>query len=196
MMAYRPVKRTLDVMVAVATAPIWLAVAAVVALAVRLSSGAPVLFRQRRTGLGGRIFTIFKFRTMRSGDAPDEERITQLGRFLRKTGLDELPQMVNVLKGDMSMIGPRPLLPEYLPLYSAEQARRHEVRPGISGWAQVRGRNALGWEEKFALDVFYVDHMSLILDAKIVAMTLCSLAAAPFRRKDAASEAIAPPFGG
>ncbi|HXH64744.1 MAG TPA: sugar transferase [Mariprofundaceae bacterium] len=151
---------------------------AFVALLVRVSLGSPVLFRQVRPGLHGQPFEIYKFRTMTDRrDAggepfPDADRLTSFGRLLRRTSLDELPQLFNVLKGDLSFVGPRPLLMEYLPLYSAEQARRHEVRPGITGWAQVNGRNALSWEERFRLDVWYVDHRSFRLDMKILWLTL------------------------
>ena len=147
------------------------------ALMIRLKLGKPVFFRQERPGRGGKIFRMFKFRTMadlRGPDGnllPDEERMTRLGSFLRSASLDELPEILNVLKGDMSLVGPRPLLVRYLPLYSPEQGRRHEVRPGITGWAQVNGRNAISWEEKFRLDVWYVDHYSLFLDLKICALT-------------------------
>jgi lipopolysaccharide/colanic/teichoic acid biosynthesis glycosyltransferase len=140
--------------------------------------GKPVLFRQTRPGLHGVPFLMIKFRTMRDAvDAsgvplPDAARLTRLGRFLRSSSLDELPELWNVLKGEMSLVGPRPLLMEYLPLYSAEQARRHEVRPGVTGWAQVNGRNALSWEDKFALDLWYVENRSLWLDLKIVWMTI------------------------
>lgn len=149
-----------------------------VALLVRLWLGSPILFRQTRPGLHGRPFEIYKFRTMTdqldsAGELlPDADRLTSFGRLLRRTSLDELPQLFNVLKGDISFVGPRPLLMEYLPLYSAEQARRHEVRPGITGWAQVNGRNALSWEERFRLDVWYVDHRSFWLDMKILWLTL------------------------
>lgn len=141
------------------------------------NNGKP-FFYQRRPGKNGRIFTIIKFRTMndkRDGDGnllPDSKRLTAVGKIVRKTSLDEIPQLINVLKGDMSFIGPRPLLPEYLALYTAEQRRRHEVKPGISGWAQVNGRNAISWEQKFKYDVWYVDHQSFILDLKILFLTL------------------------
>ena len=154
--------------------PVLLAVAALV----RLSVGAPVLFRQRRPGLRGQLFTMYKFRTMTDArDAegnllPDEQRLTRLGSFLRSTSLDELPEFFNVLRGDMSLVGPRPLLMQYLHLYSEEQMRRHEVRPGLTGWAQVNGRNAITWECKFELDVWYVDHLSPWLDLKILLLTL------------------------
>lgn len=150
----------------------------VTAAAVRLFLGRPVFFRQERAGLHQRPFTLVKFRTMRdlrdaSGELlPDGERLTRFGRFLRATSIDELPQLWNVLRGDMSLVGPRPLLLEYGPLYSPEQARRHEVRPGITGWAQVNGRNELSWARKFELDVWYVDHRSLWLDLKILATTV------------------------
>ncbi len=145
-----------------------------VALAVRKDLGTPVIFKQERAGKDGALFTLWKFRTMRDAvDAkgrplPDGERLTALGKLLRASSLDELPQLINVLRGEMSLVGPRPLLPRYLPRYSPEQARRHEVKPGITGWAQVRGRNALSWNEKLALDVWYVAHQSLALDAKIL----------------------------
>ena len=152
-------------------------VLAVVSALIRLTLGPPVLFRQRRPGLHGRLFTLYKFRTMRTANdaqgrpLPDHQRLTTLGTHLRGTSLDELPQLFNVLKGDMSLVGPRPLLVEYLPLYSPEQARRHEVRPGITGLAQVSGRNDLTWEERFALDSWYTDHHSLALDLRILART-------------------------
>ncbi len=145
---------------------------------VRRKLGSPVLFRQVRPGLHGRPFMMVKFRTMtdeRGADGellPDAQRLTAFGRFLRATSLDELPELWNVLCGEMSLVGPRPLLMEYLPLYSPEQARRHEVRPGITGWAQVNGRNALSWEERFKLDVWYVDHRSLWLDLRILWLTV------------------------
>ncbi len=148
------------------------------ALLVRIKLGSPVLFRQQRPGLNGRPFHILKFRTMTdarddNGELlPDAERLTPFGRFLRRFSLDELPQLFNVLRGDLSLVGPRALLMEYLPLYTPEQARRHEVRPGITGWAQVNGRNAISWEEKFEYDVWYVDHCSFLLDLKILWMTL------------------------
>lgn len=145
---------------------------------VRRKLGSPVFFRQVRPGLDGKPFEMVKFRTMtdeRSPDGqlqPDAVRLTAFGRFLRSTSLDELPELWNVLKGDMSLVGPRPLLMEYLPLYTSEQARRHEMRPGVTGWAQINGRNAISWEEKFELDVWYVDHQSLWLDIKILWLTV------------------------
>ncbi len=148
------------------------------ALLIRRKLGSPVLFCQVRPGLHGRLFTMLKFRTMtdeRGPDGallPDAQRLTPFGRFLRASSLDELPELWNVLKGEMSLVGPRPLLMEYLPLYTPGQARRHEVRPGITGWAQVNGRNAISWDDKFALDVWYVDHRSLWLDVKILWRTV------------------------
>ena len=148
------------------------------ALLIRLNLGSPVLFCQQRPGLRAVPFNIFKFRTMTDErDAsgallPDDVRLTSLGKWLRKLSLDELPQLFNVIKGDLSLVGPRPLLMEYLPLYTPEQARRHDVKPGITGWAQVNGRNAISWEEKFQLDVWYVDHQSFWLDLKILWMTV------------------------
>ncbi|MFA7061908.1 MAG: sugar transferase [Pedobacter sp.] len=150
----------------------------VLALLVRFKLGAPVLFCQQRPGMRGKPFMMYKFRTMTderdsAGNLlPDADRLTPFGGFLRSSSLDELPELLNVLKGDMSLVGPRPLLMEYLPLYSREQNRRHEVRPGITGWAQVNGRNAIGWDEKFKLDVWYVDHQSLWLDIRILRMTV------------------------
>ncbi len=154
--------------------PLMLLTAALVAV----SLGRPVIFRQQRPGKDGRIFTLYKFRSMRDAfdsqgqPLPDGQRLTALGRFLRKSSLDELPELVNVLRGEMSLVGPRPLLVQYLDRYTPEQARRHAVLPGITGWAQVNGRNALSWEDKFRLDVWYVDHWSLWLDIKILAITL------------------------
>jgi lipopolysaccharide/colanic/teichoic acid biosynthesis glycosyltransferase len=171
-------KRLFDLTLTVLALPWLLCVMAVVALLVRLRLGSPVLFRHQRPGFLGRPFTLYKFRTMtESGSGlrepqADVERLTAFGRFLRSTSLDELPQLFNVLRGDMSLVGPRPLLMRYLPLYTLEQMRRHEVRPGITGWAQAHGRNAVSWEEKFALDVWYVDHRALRLDLRILVMTI------------------------
>ncbi|MDO3377826.1 sugar transferase [Geoalkalibacter halelectricus] len=151
------------------------------ALLVRIKLGAPIFFCQTRPGMGGKPFKMYKFRTMtderdaKGNLLPDEQRLTSFGKFLRSTSLDELPELINVLKGEMSLVGPRPLLMEYLPLYSSEQARRHEVRPGITGWAQVNGRNAISWEDKFKLDVWYVDHRSFWLDIKILCMTFAKV---------------------
>ena len=170
-------KRILDLFFAVAALITLSPLLAVLAVVVWLKLGSPVLFRQQRPGLNGKPFTIYKFRTM--SDArdnyghllPDSERLTLLGRFLRSISLDELPELFNVIKGDMSIVGPRPLLMQYLERYNPEQARRHEVKPGLTGWAQVNGRNAINWEDKFKLDVWYVDHQSLSLDLKIIALT-------------------------
>lgn len=167
---------------------------------IRARLGRPVLFRQWRPGLRGEPFEMVKFRTMRDAldeagnPLPDAARMTRLGSFLRSTSLDELPELWNVLKGDMSFVGPRPLLMEYLPLYSAEQARRHEVRPGITGWAQVHGRNAISWEERFELDVWYVNNQSFWLDAKILWLTLHKVLAR--EGISAAGEATMPKFSG
>ena len=142
------------------------------------NKGTGAFFLQKRPGLHGKLFKVIKFKTMtdeRDADGnllPDEDRLTEVGKFVRSTSIDELPQLINVLKGDMALIGPRPLLPQYLPLYSPEQARRHEVRPGISGWAQCHGRNAISWTEKFKLDVWYVDHVSFVTDLKVIFITL------------------------
>lgn len=174
----RFVCRTIDVILSSAALVLLAPVMVVVTILLRQSMGPPALFRQERAGLHGRVFMLVKFRTMRDAAGPDgrplpdAERITHVGEFLRRSSLDELPQLWNVLKGDMSLVGPRPLLPEYLPLYSAEQARRHDVKPGVTGWAQVNGRNAISWNRKLALDVWYVDHRSLWLDLKILLMTV------------------------
>jgi lipopolysaccharide/colanic/teichoic acid biosynthesis glycosyltransferase len=172
------VKRTVDILVAALGLLLLSPALLMIALAIAFSMGFPVLFRQVRPGCGGTPFTMMKFRTMRilareaGPAATDAQRITRLGQFLRSTSLDELPELWNVLVGDMSLVGPRPLLMEYLPLYSAHQARRHEVRPGITGWAQVNGRNAISWDQKLALDVWYVDNRSLALDFRVLAMTV------------------------
>jgi lipopolysaccharide/colanic/teichoic acid biosynthesis glycosyltransferase len=171
-------KRLFDVTVAALALAVLALPMLVLALAVGALLGRPVLFIQPRAGLHGSTFNLVKFRTMREAvDAagnplPDEQRLTRFGRFLRASSLDELPELWNVLKGEMSLVGPRPLLVDYVPLYTAEQARRHEVRPGITGWAQVSGRNALSWEDRFALDVWYVDHRSVFLDLKVLLLTL------------------------
>lgn len=171
-------KRLFDILVALSLLVLTLPLMLVTALAVRQVLGPPVLLRQTRPGKGGIPFLFYKFRTMteeRDGSGrllPDEYRLTPFGRWLRASSLDELPQLINVLKGDMSLVGPRPLLMEYMPLYSPQQARRHDVRPGITGWAQVNGRNALEWEERFRLDVWYVDNQSFLLDLRILVMTL------------------------
>lgn len=171
-------KRLLDVCLALTALLLLAPLLTLVAVLVARRLGSPVLFRQQRPGLHGRPFVMIKFRTMRDAidgkgqPLPDAERLTPFGLWLRSTSLDELPELWNVLKGDMSLVGPRPLLMEYLPRYSAEQARRHEVRPGVTGWAQVNGRNAISWEDKFRLDVWYVEHQSLWLDLRILWLTV------------------------
>ena len=171
-------KRCFDAVMALVLLTFFFPIMCVIAVAIRCTMGSPVLYRQVRPGLHGRPFTMYKFRTMTNDRdpegrlLPDSERLTRLGRFLRSTSLDELPELVNVIRGDMSLVGPRPLLMEYLPLYTPEQARRHEVRPGITGWAQVNGRNGITWEEKFRMDVWYVDNWSFWLDVKILWLTV------------------------
>jgi lipopolysaccharide/colanic/teichoic acid biosynthesis glycosyltransferase len=171
-------KRFFDIVASVAGLILLSPVIVVVAYMIRKRLGSPILFRQVRPGLGGKPFEMVKFRTMRdafdaNGDPlPDSERMTVFGRFLRSSSLDELPELWNVIKGDMSLVGPRPLLMEYLPLYDEVQVRRHDARPGVTGWAQINGRNALSWEEKFKLDVWYVDNQSLWLDLKIIFLTI------------------------
>jgi len=174
----RKTKRFLDIFFSAVALVILFPVLFVLVVAIRWKLDAPVFFCQQRPGLNGRPFFLLKFRTMTDARneedviLPDAQRLTAFGRFLRSTSLDELPELFNVLKGDMSMVGPRPLLMQYLDRYTSEQARRHEVRPGITGWAQVNGRNAITWEEKFKLDVWYVDNRSLWLDIRIIAMTI------------------------
>lgn len=171
-------KRLFDIVAAAMGLIVLSPVIAVVAYLIRKRLGSPVLFRQVRPGLDGKPFEMVKFRTMRDAvDAegnslPDSERMTDFGRFLRSSSLDELPELWNVIRGEMSLVGPRPLLMEYLPLYNAEQLRRHEVRPGVTGWAQINGRNALSWDEKFKLDVWYVNNQSFWLDLKIIFLTV------------------------
>ncbi len=172
------IKRFFDIVAAACGLILLSPVIAIVTWKIRRKLFSPILFRQVRPGKDGKLFVMIKFRTMRDavnpeGKAlPDSERVTPFGQFLRSTSLDELPELWNVLKGDMSLVGPRPLLVEYLPLYTKDQARRHEVRPGITGWAQVNGRNAISWERKFELDVWYVDNNSLVLDIKILWLTV------------------------
>jgi lipopolysaccharide/colanic/teichoic acid biosynthesis glycosyltransferase len=174
----KAVKRSMDIIGAVIGLAILSPVLLSVMLMVRRKMGSPVLFRQKRPGVNGKPFEMIKFRTMQNTSGPegsplpDSERLTSLGRFLRASSLDELPELWNVIKGDMSLVGPRPLLMEYLPLYSQDQARRHEVRPGVTGWAQINGRNAVSWDEKFELDVWYVDNRNLWLDLKIIWLTM------------------------
>lgn len=193
-------KRILDIFGAIAGLVILSPVLAVLAIMIRCQMGAPVMFRQIRPGRHSKLFKMVKFRTMRNAigtdgnPLPDSERLTQLGQFLRSSSLDELPELWNVLKGDMSLVGPRPLLVEYLPLYSPEQARRNEVRPGVTGWAQINGRNEISWDEKFALDVWYVDNRTLWLDLKIIWLTIRKV----LKREgiSAAGEATMPKFTG
>jgi lipopolysaccharide/colanic/teichoic acid biosynthesis glycosyltransferase len=172
------IKRIFDFLVALSVLVTLLPVIIVVAALIRFKLGKPILFTQNRPGLNGDIFQMMKFRTMldakdKQGNLlPDDQRMTKFGSFLRSTSLDELPGLFNVLKGDMSLVGPRPLLVQYLPLYNKEQARRHNVRPGITGWAQVNGRNAISWEQKFELDVWYVNNQSMWLDLKILLLTV------------------------
>ena len=176
-MLERLAKRAIDITGALAGLVVTAPILAVVATAVRVRMGSPVLFSHQRPGLNGKPFTLYKLRTMKSvpgaeGDPKtDAQRLTQLGQRLRDLSIDELPQLLNVLKGDMSLVGPRPLMMQYLGRYNAEQSRRHDVKPGITGWAQINGRNAISWEEKFRLDVWYVQHWSLGLDLKILAST-------------------------
>lgn len=183
-------KRLVDILLSALAVIILSLLMAVVSVVVFFGFGTPVLFCQMRPGVRGKPFTIYKFRTMKdlhdsAGNLlSDEQRMTKFGKFLRNTSLDELPELINVLKGDISLVGPRPLLMEYLPLYSPEQARRHEVRPGITGWAQVNGRNAISWEEKFKLDVWYVDNQSFWLDFNILWMTLVKV----FKREGISQE--------
>jgi sugar transferase EpsL len=173
----RLLKRTVDILGSAGALALLSPVIGMTAVAVRASMGSPVVFRHQRPGLKGRPFEVFKFRTMndaRDADGellPDESRLTKVGSVIRSLSLDELPQLWNVLRGDMSLVGPRPLLMRYLPLYDATQARRHDVLPGITGWAQINGRNAISWPEKFALDVWYADHWSPLLDLRILAST-------------------------
>jgi len=193
-------KRIFDGAVVLLALPIWLPLLAVLALIVRIKLGSPVFFRQKRPGKKGVVFELLKLRTMTNArDAAgrllsDDQRLTAFGRWLRSTSLDELPELWNVLKGDMSLVGPRPLLIQYLDRYTPEQARRHDVAPGITGWAQIHGRNAISWDDKFKLDVWYVDHWSLGLDIQILIRTLVKV----IRREgiSAAGEATMPEFMG
>ncbi|MFN3691371.1 MAG: sugar transferase [Fervidobacterium sp.] len=174
----RLLKRIFDIIIAVVGLIVFSPVMLIVSILIIKKMGSPVLFRQLRPGLNGKPFVLYKFRTMtderdeKGRLLPDEKRLTPLGKFLREHSIDELPQLFNVLKGDMSIVGPRPLLIEYLDRYTPEQARRHEVKPGITGWAQINGRNTLTWEEKFEFDVWYVDNWDLILDLKIIILTI------------------------
>lgn len=177
-------KRFLDITLATFALFLSFPFLVILALAIKVNLGSPVLFRQTRPGLRGAPFNLIKFRTMRDiqdatgASLPDDLRLTRFGKFLRVTSLDELPELINVLKGEMSIVGPRPLLMQYLPLYSKEQARRHEMRPGLTGWAQVNGRNAISWLDKFKYDVWYIDHWNILLDVKIIFMTFSQVFAA------------------
>ena len=176
--AYQIIKRSFDLIVSVSGLILLSPLLLILAVLVRINLGAPILFRQERPGLNEKIFMLYKFRSMKNAAddkgnlLPDEARLSKFGKILRASSLDELPELFNVLKGEMSLVGPRPLLVKYLALYSPEQRRRHEVLPGITGWAQVNGRNAVDWEERFRMDVWYVDHRSLLLDQKILLMTV------------------------
>ena len=196
--AYNRGKRALDLILVAAALPVLVPIFATISALVYLLLGSPVLFGQERAGYGGRLFRIRKFRSMTNAcDAagkllPDADRLTRFGRFLRSSSLDELPTLINVAAGEMSLVGPRPLLAQYLPRYNANQMRRHEVLPGVTGWAQVNGRNALSWDEKFAYDIWYVDHRTLWLDLKILWLTVVHL----FTRRgiSAADHATMPEF--
>lgn len=168
-------KRAFDLLFILLLVAFWLPLSLALVLCQAVVMGRPVFFRQKRAGKNEKAFEIVKFRTMREGEGDDAARLTRWGRFLRSTSLDELPELWNVLRGDMSLVGPRPLPLHYLPRYSPEQARRHEVRPGITGWAQVNGRNGLSWDRQFELDVWYVDHRSFLLDLKILGLTLVTV---------------------
>ena len=171
-------KRTFDILIIILALPFLVPTLLVTCLLIRIKLGSPIFFRQRRPGLHGKLFEMVKFRTMTDNKdsngilLPDTDRLTSFGKSLRATSIDELPELWNVIKGDMCLVGPRPLLMEYLPLYSPEQAKRHNIKPGITGWAQINGRNTISWEEKFKLDVWYVDNSSLWLDIKILFLTV------------------------
>jgi lipopolysaccharide/colanic/teichoic acid biosynthesis glycosyltransferase len=187
-------KRFSDIFLVLLFMPLWLVAYIIVACAVAFTSGRPIHFVHRRAGKDGKPFNFMKFRSMRDGEGSDAERTTRLGRFLRSTSLDELPQLWHVLSGKMSLVGPRPLPTKYLPRYSPLQSRRHEVLPGITGWAQINGRNAISWKKKFELDVWYVDNRSILLDAKIIFLTISKV----FRRSgiNSSSEETMPEFTG
>ena len=186
-------KRLFDILLATVLLVLFSPFYIVVSVLILLKMGRPILFRQRRPGLGGKVFGIYKFRTMTNDTdsngelLPDEQRLLGLGKTIRSLSLDELPQIFNVLKGEMSFVGPRPLLIEYLPLYNERQSKRHDVKPGITGWAQVNGRNAISWEQKFEYDVWYVEHQSFLLDMKILWMTFLKV----LKRSDISSDSSA-----
>uniref|UniRef100_UPI0040275819 sugar transferase n=1 Tax=Eubacterium sp. TaxID=142586 RepID=UPI0040275819 len=175
---YKYIKRAFDFISALIALILFSSILLIVSILVKTKLGSPVIFKQERPGLNNEIFTLYKFRTMtyerdKNGELlPDEVRLTKFGMFLRNTSLDELPELINILKGDMSVVGPRPLLVQYIPLYNAHQIRRAEVKPGLTGWAQANGRNSITWEEKFDMDVYYVDNCSLLLDIKILFLTV------------------------
>lgn len=187
------IKRILDICIALGGLIFLFPVILLVAILVKTKLGSPIIFTQERVGKDNKVFKMMKFRTMRDGVdklgniLPDEERLTPFGKKLRASSLDELPELINILKGDMSLVGPRPLLVDYLPLYSKEQIRRHDVMPGLTGWAQINGRNALSWEKKFELDIFYVDNWSLKLDFKIFIFTFYKL----FKKEGISQEGMA-----
>lgn len=199
-MYHKILKRALDVFLSVLAIITLFPVIAIIALLIRLKLGGPVIFRQHRPGKNEKIFVMYKFRTMNNGKdesgklLPDSIRLTKFGKILRSTSLDELPELFNIIKGDMSIIGPRPLLVEYLPRYTSEQKRRHNVRPGLSGWAQVNGRNAISWEEKFKLDIEYTQNISFLWDVKIIMKTIINV----FKREGihSGSSATMEPFLG
>lgn len=197
------VKRFLDVTLSIVALVVLSPLLAAVAIAVLITLGRPVLFTQMRPGLGGRLFRLYKFRTMRTGVAPtdavtavssDADRLTRFGTWLRSTSIDELPSLLNIVRGDMSIVGPRPLLPEYLDLYTPEQAKRHDVKPGLTGWAQVNGRNAASWEDRLAMDAWYAQNRSLALDFRIVLMSVGAVLSK--RGVSAPGEATVKPFSG
>ena len=187
-------KRIIDTTISLATLVVLFPLLLVISILVFISTGPPILFLQIRPGLRGELFVIRKFRTMKNKGSSDAERLTSIGRLLRKTSLDELPQLWNVLRGEMSLVGPRPLLPEYLQLYSERQARRHEVRPGITGWSQVNGRNAPSWEDRLEMDVWYVEHQSFLLDCRIILKTFAKVFAGSGVSAD--GQATVEPFKG
>lgn len=191
------IKRACDLAAAITLLVLLSPIMLITSAIILLCMGRPVLFCQQRPGMHGKLFLIYKFRTMRNADhkhISDAQRLTRFGKFLRSTSIDELPQIINVLRGDMSLVGPRPLLPEYLDIYSPRQARRHDVPPGITGWVQVNGRNNLSWQERFDLDVWYVDHQSLWLDLRILLTTIIKV----LKREGICSEgeATTSPFAG
>ena len=192
-------KRFIDTLISAVVLVLISPILLLVSVLIKLFLGSPIIFKQERPGLHGNIFTLYKFRTMRTLEMTDDpssdiQRLTRFGKFLRSTSIDELPELINVINGDMSLVGPRPLLTQYLPLYSPEQFRRHNVLPGITGWAQVNGRNAISWEEKFKLDVWYVDNQNLGLDIKILFMTIWMVIRS--KNINAPGHETMPPFSG